>query len=387
MTNSQAAEKDAPFRIALMLPRLSRYGGVEQFGWHFAQALARKGHMVEFICARQEGTPPEGVRVRRVGRPPGLRFMKMLWFLIRAERIRKSGDYDVCVSLGKTWKQDIFRAGGGPLRGFWKLSQQAWEPGLPRLLKKCSRLLQPANWLILFLERRIYRQTPHLVAISDAVGKWVLEAYPHLSDPESQQRLHTIYNCPDLSRYHAPTSAQREAARAGLGVEAGRYAIGIATTNFVLKGLAPLIRSLPLLEADTHLHVAGGRKSRRYERLAVALGLEGRVHFHGKLKDMRGFYHALDMFVLPSFYDTLANVVLEAMSSGVKTLCSDRAGACAFLPGDQIIDEPSDPVALAGKIRALRAKEEIVPFVSKGAGIDDLVALVEQVAEQKRGGA
>ena len=92
-------------RIALILPRLSRYGGVEQFAFRLAEALAEtrnSEHEVEFICARSECLPPVGVRTHIVGRPGGLKFIKMLWFLIRAEQVRKRGNYDLVISLGKT---------------------------------------------------------------------------------------------------------------------------------------------------------------------------------------------------------------------------------------------------------------------------------------------
>ena len=65
-------------RIALILPRLSRYGGVEQFAFRLAEALAEtrnSEHEVEFICARSECLPPVGVRTHIVGRPGGLKFI------------------------------------------------------------------------------------------------------------------------------------------------------------------------------------------------------------------------------------------------------------------------------------------------------------------------
>ena len=100
-------------RIALILPRLSRYGGVEQFAFRLAEALAEtrnSEHEVEFICARSECLPPVGVRTHIVGRPGGLKFIKMLWFLIRAEQVRKRGNYDLVISLGKTWNQeDVYK--------------------------------------------------------------------------------------------------------------------------------------------------------------------------------------------------------------------------------------------------------------------------------------
>lgn len=379
------ADAPRPARIALMLPRFSRYGGVEQYGYALAEAFAAKGYAVDFICARQEAEAPQGVRVIAVGRPPGLKVLKMLWFLIQAERARKAGNYDLSISLGKTWNQDIVREGGGPLQVFWRLSREAWDKGLPRLLKTATRLLQPANWLTLFIEKRLFRQTPYVVAISHSVRAWVAEAYPHFDDPRNdRQQLLTIYNCPDLSRFHPPLPDERAHARADLGMKPETYALGVATTNFALKGVGPLIRSLLLLPADTHLYIAGGRNPKAYRKLAESAGLASRVHFLGKVSDMQAFYHGLDMFVLPSFYDTLGNVVLEALACGLKTLCSNRAGASAFLPPERIIAEPGDSGEIARRIQDLRASEEPIVFTPRGTGVGELIALAEEVLKKKR---
>ena len=387
MATSQDSNERDPraARIALMLPRFSRYGGVEQYGYALAGALAARGHAVDFICARQEAEAPAGVNVVAVGRPPGLKVVKMLWFLIRAEQFRRAGNYDLSISLGKTWNQDIARVGGGPLQMFWRLSQEAWEAGLPRLGKKAARLLQPANWLTLLIEQRMFTQTPCVVAISDSVRRWVSEIYPRLGAPDNAgQELLTIYNCPDLSRFHPPLPEERQTAREALGLGPDVYALGVATTNFALKGVGQLIQSLALLPADTHLFIAGGRNSKSYRKLAESLKVNERVHFLGKVADMRAFYHGLDMFVLPSFYDTLGNVVLEALACGLKTLCSDRAGASAFLPPERVIADPADVAELAGHIKRLRDSGENIPFVPKGTGLDEIVALAEDVLKKKR---
>lgn len=368
-----------------MMPRLSRYGGVEGFGWRLAEALANKGYSVDFICARQETEAPEGVSVVAVGRVGGLKFVKMLWFLVRAETARRKGKYDLSVSLGKTWNQDIARLGGGPLKNFWKLSKEAWPSGWARFWKQFTRHAQPANWLTLFIEKRLYRKTPCIVAISDSVREWILDDYPHLADAAAHgQELLTIYNCPDVSRFRPPAPEERAQARESLGIAENTFALGLATTNFALKGVDPLIRSLSLLPADVHLHIAGGRNPGRYVRLASSLGLGGRVRFHGKIDGMTRFYHALDMYVHPTFYDTLGNVVLEALGSGLPVLCSSRAGAHSFLPVDQIIDNPSDQAEIAAKVMHLRTKKQLAPFFPRGAGVDELAALVDRRLARKQ---
>ena len=380
-------------RIALMLPRFSRYGGVEQFGYRLAGALAEHGFAVDVLCARAETPPPAGVRTLCVGRFGGVKVLKMLWFLIRVEQLRRTGGYDVSISLGKTWNQDIDRTGGGPLQVFWRLSQEAWPVGLPRTQKRLSRWLQPANWLSFFIEQHMYRTTPHVVAISHIVRQWIEEVYPHLSSDGAsavqpgtvEQTLHTIYNCPDVSRFRPPSPQERQAARVAFRMNEGEYALGVATTNFALKGVAQLIQALVSLPDDTHLHVAGGRGPKVYVALARKLGVEHRVHFHGKVQDMQSFYHSLDMFVLPTFYDTLGNVVLEALRCGLKTICSNRAGAAFFLPPAQVLQNPADAQDIVRHIRVLRGAEGNGPLaeIPEGAGIPELIALVDRVLCEK----
>jgi UDP-glucose:(heptosyl)LPS alpha-1,3-glucosyltransferase len=379
---TDSARKGNPARIALLLPRFSRYGGVERYGLSLAEGLAGRGHAVDFICARQEVEAPAGVRVLAVGRPPVGKTLKMLWFLVRAEMLRRKGKYDLCISLGKTWNQDIVRAGGGPLEVFWRLSLPAWENGPVRWGKRLSRLLRPSNWLTLFLERRMFRQTPCVVVISGKMRDWAREVYPDLG--AGTQKALTIYNCPDLSHFHPPCAEEREAARRAFGVGAGEYALGTASSNFALKGVAPLIRALSLLGGDVHLHIAGGRGARPYQKLASSLGLADRVHFHGRVSDMRAFYHCLDMFALPTFFDTLGNVVLESLASGLKTLCSSRAGAADFLPPGQIIADPSDAGEIADKARRLRAAEAMASFSPKGSGVEELIAAAEEMLAARR---
>jgi UDP-glucose:(heptosyl)LPS alpha-1,3-glucosyltransferase len=377
-----AEARTDPARIALMLPRFSRYGGVERYGRALAEGLAERGHAVDFLCARQETEAPTGVRVLAVGRLPFGKTLKMLWFLVRAERLRRKGNYDLCISLGKTWKQDIVRVGGGPLPVFWRLSLPAWAEGPPRWGKMLSRLIRPSNWLTLFLERRQFRETPCIVVVSERMRGWVREVCPDVG--RSGQEVLTIYNSPDLSFFSRPGAGEREAARRAFGVRAGEYALGTASSNFVLKGIAPLIRALSLLDGDIHLHVAGGRNPRPYRKLAASLRLADRVHFHGRVADMRSFYHCLDMFVLASFFDPVGNVVPEALACGLKALCSSRAGASDFLPPEQILADPADAGEIADKVRTLRAAETVAPFSPGGSGIGEMILLAERLLAEKR---
>lgn len=375
--------------IALMLPRFSRYGGVEQFGYRLSEALVAKGHRVDFICARQEVEAPKGVTVLRTGRPHGPRWLKMLLFANKAEALRQAGKYDCAVSLGKTFKQDILRVGGGPLPQFWRHSERSYPEGFERRLKQRKRQLSPANFLTRKLETRQYANARIIVAVSHFVRDLILEAAPQ-TPPE---RLKIIYNRPDLTRFSVPTQEEREKTRSLFGIPSQTIAIGLATSNFQLKGAAPLIRALAQLPEKCSLYVASGRNAGAYIRLAQEHGLGDRVHFLGKVDAMPEWYKALDVFTLPSFYDACSNAVLEALASGLPTLSSASNGSSYFLPPENVVANPGDSDELAAVLtRLVREAEENnnngarKPFSwpdTVTSGLDAFVDLIETYIAEK----
>ncbi len=374
-----------------MLPRFSRYGGVEQFGFRLAGELAARGHAVDFICARQEIPAPEGVRVLKTGRPRGPRWLKMLLFARGAEALRRAGHYDCAVSLGKTLRQDILRVGGGPLPAFWRFSERSYPSGFQRMLKQASRRISPANLLTRWIEKRQYAEASMILAVSHFVRDLIVEAAPGIA-PE---RMRVIYNRPDPDRFSPPDPQQREDARRIFGIPPQVTAIGLATSNFQLKGVAPLIRALPLLPENSALYIAGGRGHAAYDALAARSGLAGRVHFMGKIDAMPQWYRALDVFALPSFYDACSNAVLEALASGLPTLSSASNGSAYFLPPENIVRDPGDSGELARVLARLIAQAgenektgKRQAFIWPGdiaSGLDAYAGAIEEFLAAKRG--
>jgi glycosyltransferase involved in cell wall biosynthesis len=75
---------------------------------------------------------------------------------------------------------------------------------------------------------------------------------------------------------------------------------------------------------DAHFIVAGdGSRRAHFETLANHLGLGQRMHFLGIVQDMRRFYAACDLLVLPSRSEGCPNIVLEAMAMKVPVIASD----------------------------------------------------------------
>lgn len=339
-------------RVALMLPKLSRYGGAEQFGYRLAEYLATqcdREFEVTFICAKQDGPAPKGVKVIRVGRPIPGKLGKVLWFALAAEVARRRGKFDVSVGLGNTVFQDIARLSGGPTGLFWDYSIRAYAPGRERTLKSLARHLSLGKQLGRFVEGLCVRSTPVLVANSEFVRDLTVTAHPHLK-PEN---IRLIYNKPDLTRFSPGDPAHKPQLRQRFGLPTNTDLIITACTNFRLKGVHVLIQSLAQLPPSFHLAVAGGRGSRELLRLAESLGVGARVHFLGRVDDMPALYQAGDIFVLNTFYDACANAVLEGLACGLPAISTTSNGSSVFLRSEAVIDDPTDAAHLAERIRTL----------------------------------
>jgi UDP-glucose:(heptosyl)LPS alpha-1,3-glucosyltransferase len=99
------------------------------------------------------------------------------------------------------------------------------------------------------------------------------------------------------------------------------------------------------LPKNIHLIVIGkDRKARKLQLESVNSRTSDRVHFLGAQQNLQNFYQAADLFLFPTLYDPLPNVVLEAMASGLPALVSNSCGAREVVTEgvDGTIQDPLD---------------------------------------------
>ena len=72
------------------------------------------------------------------------------------------------------------------------------------------------------------------------------------------------------------------------------------------------------------LLIGDGLLRRSIEKKVVSLGIEDKVKFMGKRSDVYRFYSAADAFVMPSLYEGLPVVLIEAQVNGIPSLVSNR---------------------------------------------------------------
>lgn len=157
-----------------------------------------------------------------------------------------------------------------------------------------------------------------------------------------------VYNAVDLQ--HFSFSAETRAhTRADLGLTDSQFVVGHVGRFTPQKNhqfLIDVFAEVASRHYDAMLLLVGaGETKELVENLAVKRGISDRVRFLGQRSDVCNLYQAFDAFVLPSLYEGLCLVGIEAQRSGLPCFLSDAitrevnvTGEVNFLP----IDNPKD---------------------------------------------
>ena len=99
------------------------------------------------------------------------------------------------------------------------------------------------------------------------------------------------------------------------------------------------------------LWVGLGEKEQDVKNKAHSLGLDDRIIFYGISDDVPGLLSAMDIFILPSRYEGLGIVLIEAQASGLYTLASKPVPPDAKIVAEKYSTLPeNDVLAWADKI-------------------------------------
>jgi glycosyltransferase involved in cell wall biosynthesis len=242
------------------------------------------------------------------------------------------------------------------------------------------------------VDRRLSTWCDRLVGNSHAV----VDFYRGLGVPED--RLAMIYSGVEDEE---PPAIDPGAVRAEFGFPAGSPMVLFAGRLAEQKRVDDLLKALDLVQhvqPDMRTLIAGdGPLRAQLEETAHAYHLDGRVRFLGHRDDIPRLLAAADLLVLPSSYEGLPNVVLEAMrfrkpvvataAPGTTEVVVDGETGLLVPIGDQVSltrairDVVRDP-ALARRLgEAGRARVE--SDFTAAAMIDHFAQLYEQLARSK----
>jgi len=158
--------------------------------------------------------------------------------------------------------------------------------------------------------------------------------------------------------------ASRDALRAELGAVEGAPVLLAVGRQDLQKDQLTLVRALGELRGDEPgavLWLAGrpGTQTAAIEAAVDELGLRSRVRVLGHRDDVAALLAAADLFVLPSRYEGLGSVVIEAMCAGTAIVATEVPAVRETVgPAAAAFVAPGSPPALARAIASVLADED-----------------------------
>ncbi len=172
-----------------------------------------------------------------------------------------------------------------------------------------------------------------------------------------RDRLVTIPNGLDIGPGGDPPPASDIERKIGAG--SGGPVVGTVARLHRQKGIGHLLRAAPKIFAavpGARIVVVGeGPLGRELRRRAAAPGLEGRFVFLGENEDARRLISLFDIFVLPSLWEGLPFVLVEAAALGKPIVATAVDGVPEIIDIGKtgILVPPGDAEALANAVISL----------------------------------
>lgn len=144
------------------------------------------------------------------------------------------------------------------------------------------------------------------------------------------KKMISILNGVDCERFRPAADRQEARQRAGLPPRA--FVLGAVGRLIATKRYPLLVETFEMIAAahpDCRLMILGDGGGDRDRVLAQIRQspFADRIHVLGHQAEPAPFYHAMDLLVMPSSHEGLANALLEAMASGVPVLAHAACGA------------------------------------------------------------
>lgn len=329
-------------------------GGLGRHVWRLATSLAESGHDVHVVTRDHPDAPAEeiaeGVHIVRVGEyPPMVSFDDLIpWVmqfnvgvLERASRLLIDGDVDIVhahdwlVAYAAAAVKKTFEL---PLVSTIHATEYGRHQG--NLPGPMNKLIHQVEWWLTYESRRTI-----------TCSRYMHDECRRIFELPAD-KMDVIPNGVDLDAFDAPDGveefrAKRSAPDEKLIFFAGRleYEKGVQT---VLEALTQVRRTTPV-----RFHVAGvGTHAGALQEHAKSLGLEDAVEFLGFVpdEDLRMYYAAADLAVVPSLYEPFGMVALETMAAGTPCIAADTGGLRELVIHEAtgLRFTPGDPASLAG---------------------------------------
>ncbi|MDD6811856.1 MAG: glycosyltransferase family 1 protein [Lachnospiraceae bacterium] len=171
-----------------------------------------------------------------------------------------------------------------------------------------------------FLRKNLYKKADYCFACSKLAGEDVFG-----KDWVEKGNVKIIHNAIDAGKF-TYNADKRAAIRQKLQIE-DKFVLGHVGRFNAQKNhpyLMEVFAAICQKREDAVLFLLGdGPDREKIEQKCEELGIRDKVFFTGNQKEPEAYYQAFDVFLLPSFYEGLPGVLVEAQAAGLRCFVSD----------------------------------------------------------------
>ena len=164
-----------------------------------------------------------------------------------------------------------------------------------------------------------------------------------------KKKYEVLYNAIDLSRFRFD-SERRSAIRDSLGIGADAFVVGHVgrftyqkNHEFLIQVFQEIVKQEP---KSVLLLIGDGPERKKIESQVKASGLQEQVKFLGRRSDVADLYQGMDAIILPSRFEGLCIVAIEAQMAALQTVCSGG------LPDETFVSSGSVKLSLLQSAKA-----------------------------------
>jgi glycosyltransferase involved in cell wall biosynthesis len=196
------------------------------------------------------------------------------------------------------------------------------------------------------IDRTLLRWTDEVICVARSDRDLALEE--RLASPG---HVSVVYNGIDVARFERTRADERRMAPPNREI-----IVGTVGRLHEQKGHVHLLQAASFIHGacpQVRFRIIGDGPLRELlERQARALGLDGIVEFLGARDDVPEQLRRFDLFVLPSLWEGMPYVLLEAMAAGVPVVASDVDGVREIISNDEegVVVSPRDTQALGAAV-------------------------------------
>lgn len=205
-----------------------------------------------------------------------------------------------------------------------------------------------ARRLLVGMNKKLLAWSANLrFACSQFAGQWMFKDNPY----------HVIYNAIDIHKYDADL-AVRDEMRQALNLDTALTLLHVGRFSYQKNHsfLLDIFKEVHRIQPDSVLLLVGDTTEEsefltEVKRKIKAYGLENVVRLLGRRDDVNKIMQAADVLVMPSFFEGLTVVGIEAQASDLPLLLSDTVTKeLGLLPSTQFISLEAGPTAWAEAI-------------------------------------